>query len=265
LIGIVSLPAASPSALPAVIFLNSGMVHRVGPNRLYVRLARAFAARGYPSLRFDLSGIGDSAASASPEAPPARWVGEALAAMQEMERHGCSRFILLGNCMGGSIAGLTALADERVVGLAMLNPQVPASPRHALRLMLSQPSSWRRLFSGRITPRKILSEMSSKLLTSAHKGSAAPAAGSGTPDPGAALRRLAERGVELLLIACEWDASYDFLAHGGKRVLGDSAVRPRVTTGVIRGADHQFTLIDSQVQLLAAVDAWSARQADRWR
>ena len=59
-VGIVTEPAAkhtSPS-LPAVVILNSGVIHRVGPNRIYVALARDLAALGFPVLRFDLSGIG---------------------------------------------------------------------------------------------------------------------------------------------------------------------------------------------------------------
>jgi hypothetical protein len=36
----------SDTSRPTVVFLNAGMVHRVGPNRLHVRLARGRAPRG---------------------------------------------------------------------------------------------------------------------------------------------------------------------------------------------------------------------------
>ena len=39
-----------------IVLVSAGLVHRVGPNRLYVRLARRLAATGCPVLRFDLSG-----------------------------------------------------------------------------------------------------------------------------------------------------------------------------------------------------------------
>src|SRR5262249_27402146 len=45
---------------PMVLFLNAGAVHRVGPNRMYVDLARSWAEHGLTSLRLDLSGLGDS-------------------------------------------------------------------------------------------------------------------------------------------------------------------------------------------------------------
>ena len=45
---------------PAVIMLNSGILHHVGACRLHVKLARALAPVGYTVMRFDHSGIGDS-------------------------------------------------------------------------------------------------------------------------------------------------------------------------------------------------------------
>ncbi len=40
--------------------LNTGATSHIGPNRMYVDLARYWAARGYVVLRLDLAGIGDS-------------------------------------------------------------------------------------------------------------------------------------------------------------------------------------------------------------
>src|SRR5215204_2692196 len=62
LTGILSEPenGVTPADRPAFILLNSGILHRVGSCRLHVRIARALAAAGFSSLRFDFSGIGDS-------------------------------------------------------------------------------------------------------------------------------------------------------------------------------------------------------------
>ena len=43
-----------------VIFFPAGAKYRVGPHRLYVKLARQLQAHGYPYLRIDTHGIGDS-------------------------------------------------------------------------------------------------------------------------------------------------------------------------------------------------------------
>ena len=52
LVGIVTLPSA-PTNSTAVVLLNAGVIHRVGPHRMNVQLARRLAARGFTALRFD--------------------------------------------------------------------------------------------------------------------------------------------------------------------------------------------------------------------
>ena len=66
LVGIVSHPCGGPPRgvpAPAVVFLNAGVLHRVGPHRLHVLLARRLAEEGFAGLRLDLGGIGDSTVS----------------------------------------------------------------------------------------------------------------------------------------------------------------------------------------------------------
>jgi alpha-beta hydrolase superfamily lysophospholipase len=61
LFGVVSEPvAAGQDVRDAVVMLNSGTIHHIGPSRLYVAIARRCAARGIGALRVDLSGVGDS-------------------------------------------------------------------------------------------------------------------------------------------------------------------------------------------------------------
>ena len=86
LVGIVGLPDTAPGET-GVIVLNAGLVHRIGPFRLHVELTRRLGAAGYPTLRFDLSTLGDSSATGGgqtrtqqvcadvcrPSAQPMRW------------------------------------------------------------------------------------------------------------------------------------------------------------------------------------------------
>lgn len=51
---------SAPGGSPVVIFLSSGADSHVGPSRLWVTLARRWAAEGVRCLRVDLSGWGDS-------------------------------------------------------------------------------------------------------------------------------------------------------------------------------------------------------------
>jgi len=47
MVGILHSPAGTPNPeLPAVLLLNAGLIHRIGPNRIYVKMARQFAPEG---------------------------------------------------------------------------------------------------------------------------------------------------------------------------------------------------------------------------
>ena len=65
LVGVATLGRPRPRFATALILLNAGLVHRMGPFRLYVQMARRLAAEGYAVLRFDQSGLGDSPRRAS--------------------------------------------------------------------------------------------------------------------------------------------------------------------------------------------------------
>src|SRR5882672_2499523 len=58
LFGILTLPSmliGKARELPVFVFLNAGMLHRVGPYRLHVRLARDLSRMGFSSIRVDLA------------------------------------------------------------------------------------------------------------------------------------------------------------------------------------------------------------------
>src|SRR6185503_16248700 len=123
LVGIITEPDAGfPKNAPVFLFLNAGLDHRVGPNRLYVTLARRLAEVGVASFRFDFSGIGDSPVSRSLEAPAERGVNEARQAMNFLARSvGAETFVPLGICSGADTGFALATADERVAGAVLIN------------------------------------------------------------------------------------------------------------------------------------------------
>jgi pimeloyl-ACP methyl ester carboxylesterase len=114
IVGILSTPLDRPAEAGLVI-LNAGLLYRVGPGRLHVRLGRAAAMRGYAALRIDLPGIGDS---------PGRNPGtrDVSAAIDELIlRTGVRKVMLFGICAGGAAAYKTAIEDERVGGVLMVD------------------------------------------------------------------------------------------------------------------------------------------------
>jgi hypothetical protein len=97
--------ARTPRAVMLVL-LNAGAVHRQGPFRLYVHLARRLAALGFSSLRFDQPGIGDSLQAA--ERPLREIVGEVLDQLQAQT--GCERFVIGGICSAADAGWQQALS-----------------------------------------------------------------------------------------------------------------------------------------------------------
>ena len=108
--------------VPAVVLLNSGILHHVGASRLYVQIARHLAECGCTSLRFDFSGIGDS----EPRRDSLPFEESALVEAREAMDYvsgvaGTSEFVLIGLCSGADMSYFTAVNDEHVVGVAQLD------------------------------------------------------------------------------------------------------------------------------------------------
>ncbi|MGA6826485.1 hypothetical protein ACO9S2_02605 [Nitrospira sp. NS4] len=131
LFGMLHRPADPSASGAAIILLSPGVKMRVAPHRLYISMAERFVALGYPVLRFDFYGLGDSEGEVQEEyladlygaIQVGRYVDDTIAAMDWMQRtYGTSQFIVSGLC-GGAITGLlTAARDLRItclLGLAI--------------------------------------------------------------------------------------------------------------------------------------------------
>ena len=149
LVGILTEPSeqmGDGTRVPALVLLNSGMLHRVGASRLHVTLARALAAEGFATLRFDFSGIGDSDVRRDSLGFRESAVLETRQAMDFLERvRGNRRFVLGGLCSGADTGFWTAGTDARVTGLIQLDGFAYPTPRfHVVRVVhrLSRPLTW---------------------------------------------------------------------------------------------------------------------------
>jgi pimeloyl-ACP methyl ester carboxylesterase len=104
------------------LLINAGVLPRVGPNRLNVKISRALAQRGIASMRFDLAGLGDSKPAAGAASYEEQAALDIRAAMDFVGRSGGPRkFVIFGICSGAVNAFRGALLDERVVGVLMLD------------------------------------------------------------------------------------------------------------------------------------------------
>jgi len=154
LVGIVTMPTAEQSArLPAVVILNSGIVHRVGHHRMYVTMARQLAAAGHRVLRFDFSGIGDSRSRGGNLSPNATFQTDIAEALDWLAAScGANSFVLVGLCAGADTALQYGRVDNRVVGLVLLDPTIPPTMRfytHYIGRRLIRLRSWLSFARGR--------------------------------------------------------------------------------------------------------------------
>lgn len=126
LAGIMCLPTKlDPKALP-VIFVNSGMNYHIGWSRSAVRQARAFAAAGIPSLRYDTPGSGDSIdLSRLAELPLYNETAEngLVAAVDWMTGQGFPELLVFGSCSGAYAAFHVARKDPRIKKAVIANLQ----------------------------------------------------------------------------------------------------------------------------------------------
>jgi exosortase A-associated hydrolase 1 len=144
------------------LFVIGGTQTRVGPHRLYERLAARLAEAGQAVIRFDRRGVGDSGG----EDPGYLESGADLAAAAHALRQ---NFPKLGEIFGfGLCDGATALTLHgdrcKLAGAVLANPWVvepqgelppAAAIRGHYKQRLLDPKAWMRLLSGGVNLRKL--------------------------------------------------------------------------------------------------------------
>jgi exosortase A-associated hydrolase 2 len=92
-----------------------------------VGFARQLAADGFPALRFDARGYGDSTGELEDASVETQVADTLAAARLARERLGVERVVLLGLRFGGLIAALAAERDAACAGLVLWSPTVSGS------------------------------------------------------------------------------------------------------------------------------------------
>jgi len=152
MVGVVTSPTGATSET-VVLLLNAGVIHRVGPNRINVLLARDMAGLGLTVLRFDQSGLGDSAPRESEtdlQESVAADLADAMAYLTE--HHAATRFILVGICSGARAALRTAYRAPNIAGLIVIDPPVYKTTKavvshYGQRLLRAE--SWKNALTGK--------------------------------------------------------------------------------------------------------------------
>lgn len=143
LFGIFTPPAPlAPPARPCVVLFTRPRSHR---NRMWVEGARRLAARGFAAFRFDYHGAGDSEGESGFLDPNQPYREDAAAVLRDLrERHGQTRFVLVGSCFDARTA-LAAFADEAdaIAGLVFI--AAPVMPLEDQTRVDADRKSWTHL------------------------------------------------------------------------------------------------------------------------
>lgn len=261
-----------------VVFPSAGAGRRIGPNRLWTRFARAWAARGVSSVRLDIRGVGDSGGpDASDEHFERLYSPEALNDVAVGIEHirdnfGARRFAVVGLCSGGVSGFHVAVERDDVVGAVLINPPFLIWDRYAsasaywadMVSQLTQPRQWRRLVTGQMRTRDAVGALRSGWRALGAEGgrngdmAERRPADESWPDHGdavvSALKRIGGNGKALAFIFSPGDVGLTYL----ERQLGDFAGRLTNEFGasldIVEGANHTFRPLWTQDRLQTLVE-----------
>jgi pimeloyl-ACP methyl ester carboxylesterase len=263
LVGVITEPDESHEPTDrGVLILNAGVLHRVGPNRVHVQLARALASAGFAVLRFDFSGIGDSRQPGGAEPFVRRAVRETQQAMDFLgQARGVSEFLVMGICAGADNGLQAACQDPRVLGAALVDGYNLPSLRmlvYFYRWKLVNPLSWLRLASGRS---QTWSLFRSVAVSRRSTREVLARAESMLPPPAQFLEQLqslADRGTELLLVYTGVSPAYYNYRRLVRPALRSWPSRGRVRIEHMPESDHIFTLRANRDRVVHLLRDWAA-------
>ncbi|MDQ0467279.1 hypothetical protein [Labrys wisconsinensis] len=263
LAGVLCRPAARRPGAPFVVFANSGRNPRFGWARSTTALARRLAGEGVASLRFDMSGIGDSRSMPDGDEPLYSHQARAdmAAALDMLVGQGEAGFLLFGSCSGAHLVFHAAVADPRVAAVVSVNLQRFIWPRDAslqvamrrslkptafYRRSLFRRETWKRLLAGEIDVASIgLGLFQRKVARPAARLAGAVGGRLGLDTPAGRVRRwllaLERRGVRVLLVHTEGDPGLDDLVHHFGTDTAWLVQRRGLQRAMIADSDHDLT------------------------
>jgi hypothetical protein len=242
------------------VLTNSGVIPRSGPHRMNVHLARRFAEMGIPSIRFDMSGLGDSRRSSGTLPVVQQWVADTRSVMDTAQaRFGCDRFFMVGFCSGAEVAHLVALEDKRLRAAVLWDLYAYPTLQSKLHTVLYR----LRRAGARNIVRKVFAR-ALPMLRSLGQGAAQTKEDravevSQVPPVAEYARRiqtLVDGGVELMFAYCGGEPEW-FNHHGQFRgMFGRYGFVDKVAYRYLEKADHLITRREAQQSFTDMVVAW---------
>ncbi|HEY1605964.1 MAG TPA: hydrolase 1, exosortase A system-associated [Allosphingosinicella sp.] len=145
-----------------LLMATGGTQTRIGSHRMYERLAKRLADQGFPCLRYDRRGVGDSEGAESDWRDSGSDIKAAAAAFRR-ECPRVERLVGFGLCDGASALAFHG-ASAGLGGLILLNPWLveaqagtpaPAAVKAHYRRRLASLDGWKKLLSGSVSYGKL--------------------------------------------------------------------------------------------------------------
>jgi dienelactone hydrolase len=264
-------PERSIAGAPAALMWNVGIHHRIGPYRIQVDIARELARRGFASLRFDLSGMGDSEVQQDSRTDQERALEDVRDAMALLERRRSLRsFVPVGFCSSVDSVHALSVAEDRVIGACFIEGYAYRTPGFWLRypLRVLEAVRWRRrlirtfpewIASFVATPDQVLVQGDGQALDGPE--SIEPVYARLYPSRaqfGRDVRRMVVRDARLLFIYVGGDTDFN---HGGQfaEMVGDLPEEAQVEVVYYRDADHAFYRSDDRQRAVRCIGDWMTR------
>jgi exosortase A-associated hydrolase 1 len=263
LVGILSLPARP--AARGVLIVVGGPQYRAGSHRQFTLLARRLAAAGFPCMRFDYRGMGDSTGAPRTFEDVQADLRSALDTF--FERAPTLReAVLWGLCDAASAALMHGVQDPRVRGMALLNPWVrsdatyaQAQVRHYYRGRLLSRELWYKLLRGQLDWRASAASLAATL-RSALRCAPSPAGPAALPFQARMASGLSGFGGATLLVISGNDlTAREFTDLAEQDPAWRAAlVKARLTRVELPDADHTFSRAQWQDEVERVTLEWLA-------
>lgn len=255
LIGIV---ASGAVRLPlGVVIVVGGPQYRAGSHRQFVGLARHLALAGFPTIRFDYRGMGDSSGdhrSFDTIDDDIRAAIDTLLAVHPT----VTAVALWGLCDAASAVMMYSPDDARVRGLVLANPWARGEETYA-RTQLKYYYA-RRLFSGALWRKILLGRLNFIRSASEVAGKAAQAVRSQRTIADYRERMLVGlrsfRGRVLLVISGQDLTAREFLDFAAAHPSGGALTDDSVARLGLPEADHTFSQCSWQQEVEEATGSW---------
>jgi pimeloyl-ACP methyl ester carboxylesterase len=257
LVGTLTLPDTPTRQPVAFLLTGAGVIHRMGPHRINVKLARHLASLGFATLRFDLSGQGDSRSTSSTLNFADQAVSDMRAAMDHLTRTlDVQRFAITGICSGADVAFATAQADPRACGVFMIDGyHYPTEKTAKMR--------WKHRLKGSILSAIgpwLLRRIKRFLTPSTPGQKPVPTYGRHFPAIeiyATALQKLVDQGTQVyLLFSGSLLTSYNYAEQFEEAFAGHAFVK-KVDAHYAAGIDHTVTPLAAQRELIERVSTWA--------